>query len=101
MDNENNIEEFLEDILGFSKPWKIEKIIKKLEEEKIIIYLNYPKGTKFECPECGKDCSVFDSKYRELRHLDWFQHKAYIKAKVPRIKCCGGKKMDITPIFKA
>ena len=98
VEKEQELKEFIGEILGFSKPWEVTKISKKLEKEKVEIYLSYPKGTRFKCPECGKECSVHESKYRELRHLDLWQYKTIIKVKVPRIKCCGGKKRDITPV---
>lgn len=99
MIDEQQIYEFLEVILGFSKPWKIEKLETDVITENLVIYLSYPKGTKFICPECGKECSVFDLKYRDLRHLDFWQYKTTIMAKTPRIECCG-KKNDFSPFCK-
>jgi transposase len=94
MENENiKVEEFLNNLLNFTKPWEIEKVEQEKEKGRVVIYLGYQKGTKFRCPECGAECSVYDSKYREIRHLDLWQYKTYIKAKVPRIKCtCNLKK---------
>ena len=95
------VEEFLDELLGFSKPWKIVKVEHNKEDETVTVYLNYPRGTKFICPECGKECSVYDSRYRVVRHLDLWQHKTYIKAKVPRIKCsCGSKKNNIFTLLQ-
>jgi len=87
--------EFLEQILGFSKPWYIESVVQS--ETEIVIRLNYPRGTKFVCPHCGKANGTFDSKWREYRHLDWWQYKTIIKVKVPRIKCCQGKETVEVP----
>ena len=101
MTEEEQAKLFIEEILGFSKPWRVEKIEKDLEKEKIIINLDYPKGTKFKCPVCGEECPIYDSKVREIRHMDLWQYKTFIKVRIPRVECKCGKKKDITPIFKA
>ncbi len=37
--------------------------------------------------ECKKMCPAHDFKELEWRHLNFFQHHCYIRAKVPRTKC--------------
>jgi transposase len=81
--------EFLAEILGFSKPWYIESVEQCAAH--VTIRLNYPKGTKFVCPHCGAAQATFDSKWREFRHLDWWQYKTIINVRIPRIMCCHGK----------
>jgi transposase len=78
--------EFLEQILGFSKPWHIERV--EQDDDKVEIRLNYPKGTRFICTRCGKENTAYDNKWKSYRHLDWWQYKTFIKVKVPRVKCC-------------
>jgi transposase len=87
--------EFLETILGFSKPWYIVSMIQT--DDEVEIKLDYPKGTKFVCPVCGAECSTFDSKWKTYRHLDLWQYKTHLKVRVPRIKCCQGKKTVDVP----
>jgi len=86
--------EFLETILGFSKPWYIVEMAQTAEE--VRIRLDYPPGTKFACAHCGRFCATFDSKWKEYRHLDLWQYKTILKVRIPRIKCdCDGKKRTV------
>jgi len=80
-------QKILEMILKIFKPWYIEEI-ENINDEKLNIYLNYPRGTKFKCPICKKECSIYDSSKREWRDLDLHTFKTYINAKIPRVKCC-------------
>ena len=85
---------FLETILGFSKPWYITEV--KQAADTVEIKLDYPKGTKFACPKCGRFCATFDSKWKEYRHLDWWQYQTFLKVRIPRIQCvCDGKKVTV------
>ncbi|MCL2359979.1 transposase family protein [Candidatus Bathycorpusculum sp.] len=85
MEHKESINKFLEAVLGFSKPWYIEEISQTAQE--ITIILDYPKGTVFTCPKCGKQCHVYDHRWKTFRHLDWWQYKTTIKIKIPRIQC--------------
>jgi len=87
--------EFLEQILGFSKPWYIERVVQNADN--VEIELNYPRGTRFVCPHCGKENTAYDNKWKTYRHLDWWQYKTFIKVKVPRVKCCQKAEMVEIP----
>ena len=54
---------------------------------KLIYTLIFERGSGFPCPKCGSLCSVYDSVDRVWRHLDFFNHAAFIHARVPRILC--------------
>jgi transposase len=80
--------------LGIQSPWQIIDIQFSEPERELRIYLGYPRGSRFRCPECGKDdVPVYDSTEREWRHMNFFQYKAYLHCSVPRIRCpqCGVK----------
>jgi transposase len=54
------------------------------------LFLEFPRGSRFQCPEpgCGeRECPVHDTDDKTWRHLDFFQYKAYLHAKVPRVTC--------------
>ncbi len=75
------------EILGLKEPWEVDKVDLKLDQDEIIIYLNY-KSLKGFCPECGKESNIYDKRViRKWRHLDTCQLKTYIVASIPRIKC--------------
>ena len=50
------------------------------------------------CPNCGAaDCAAYDTERKTWRHLNFFQHQAYLNARVPRIRCdgCGIKTVSV------
>ena len=51
------------------------------------IHLDFPRGSRFACPECGDLCPVHDTSEKRWRHLDFFQHTAYLHARMPRTDC--------------
>lgn len=84
--------------LGLDHPWYIKGITFDSTLKRLDIQLDFYKGSKFTCPECGAHhCIVHDTKERTWRHLDFFQHQAYLTARVPRIRCeqCGVKQIDV------
>ena len=77
--------------LELENPWQVEKVYFEPDGEDKILHLNigYDKGSKFDYE--GEQYSVYDHQERTWRHLDFFQHKCYLKARVPRIKTKAGK----------
>ncbi len=75
--------------LGLTPPWFIEKIEFDPSQKRLDLFLEFERGAKFPCPECGEGapCPVHDTRERTWRHLDFFQHQAFLTAKVPRIQC--------------
>ncbi|TJX16116.1 transposase family protein [Tissierella creatinini] len=52
------------------------------------IYINFKKGSRFSCLECGTaDLKVHDTTEKVLRHLNLFQYKASIHFRTPRTIC--------------
>nr|QBA86160.1 ISAtc1-like protein [Acidithiobacillus caldus] len=51
------------------------------------LHINFPKGSRFACSVCGEECPVHDTRDHTWRHMDFFQHEAYLHARVPRVKC--------------
>ena len=78
--------------LGIQAPWKItdielipsEKNPNRLEMH---IYVDFEEGSSFPCPICGEEEKVYDTRERVWRHLNFFQYRSYIHARVPRIEC--------------
>jgi transposase len=73
--------------LGLRKPWTLENVEFDPLKGQLDIYIEKIRNEKVECPVCHKECSTHDSKKRTWRHLNFFQHEAYIHCKVPRSKC--------------
>ena len=62
------------------------------------IEIDFAPGSRFACPTCGAaDCPAYDTERMTWRHLNFFQHKAYLNARVPRVRCdrCGVKTASV------
>lgn len=83
----SGLESLFTKALKLEPPWQIEKI--DFDEKKGIIrvYLDFPRGSEFCCPTCGKAVKAYDTKVKEWRHLNFFQYACYLVVRVPRIDC--------------
>lgn len=58
------------------------------DQKRLDLRIDFVKGAKFPCPECGRaDRPVHDTETQTWRHLDFFEHQAYLHARVPRVRC--------------
>ncbi|MFC4023514.1 helix-turn-helix domain-containing protein [Oceanobacillus longus] len=79
--------------LDIPEPWYVfhHELAK---EETLHIYIEYRSGAVFSCPNCGNtSCKVHDilDQDRTWRHLDFWQYRTILHARMPRVKCesCG------------
>ena len=66
------------------------------EAHRLDVEIDFAPGSRFACPTCGAaDCPAHDTERMTWRHLNFFQHQAYLNARVPRVRCekCGVKKI--------
>ncbi len=80
--------------LGLTPPWHVASVAFDAAKKRLDIHLDFARGGRFPCPACDKvDCGVHDTEIKEWRHLDFFQHQAFLHARTPRIDCpdCGVK----------
>ena len=82
-----DIEELFSTLLEIDKPWKLSKIVLKKSSKVVEAYIDFERGSRFECPVCSQKSEVYDTKYRLWRHLDIMDYKLYLLIKIPRIKC--------------
>lgn len=73
--------------LGLSSPWEVKELVFTAESRRLDIGIDFPRGSSFPCPECGEPSKVHDTEEKSWRHLDFFQHSAYLTARVPRCRC--------------
>jgi transposase len=85
-----NSQEIFSIALGLQAPWYIKEIIFNKDTLQLDIYLQFKKGTKF-LAEDGQEYTAHDTVERKWQHLNFFQHKCYLHAKVPKIKQSDGK----------
>jgi transposase len=78
--------------LGVQSPWFVAASDFALDKKRLDIKLDFKAGARFECPECkAAGCPVHDTVEKTWRHLDFFQHQAFLTARTPRVDCakCG------------
>jgi transposase len=73
--------------LGLQAPWEVKGLRFDEATRRLDINLDFPRGASFPCPVCGMPSKVHDTEEKTWRHLDFFQHSAYLTARVPRCIC--------------
>lgn len=88
----NNSAEIFELALNLQRPWYIEKVEFILNEgiRELHIHINFERGFKFKQNE-EESCVAYDTRERVWQHLNFFQHKCFLHARVPRVKTKDGK----------
>jgi len=84
--------------LGLVPPWTVTSSDFDAVARRLDIHIDFAVGSRFSCPSCGAaDCPAHDTEQRTWRHLNFFQHQAYLNARVPRVRCarCGVKKVSV------
>jgi len=84
--------------LGLTPPWMVVGSTFDGKAHRLDVQIDFPSGSRFSCPTCGgADCTAYDTEQMTWRHLNFFQHEAYLNARVPRVRCekCGIKKAHV------
>lgn len=84
--------------LGLSSPWIVTRSAFDVDTSRLDLYVDFPRGSRFACPDCGRErCAVHDTNDDTWRHLDFFQHRTQLHARVPRVTCpdCGVRKVAV------
>ena len=70
--------------LGLGSVWKVVKSEMDVAGRELKIWLDFETGSQFACPQCGKFSPVHDTVEKRWRHLDFWQHRTELIARVPR-----------------
>ena len=76
--------------LGLGEPWRVTRSDFDVAQGRLDLYLDFPRGARFGCAVAGCDqgsCPVHDTEDKTWRHMDFFQYKAFLHARVPRTRC--------------
>jgi transposase len=74
--------------LGLVAPWRVVDCSFDAGQRRLELRIDFLRGATFACPECAAEgCKVHDTEQKTWRHLDFFQHEAYLTARVPRVRC--------------
>lgn len=90
--------DLLQAALGLALPWQVVASRFDVAARRLDMDVAFPKGSRFVCPACGAtDCPAYDTTEMTWRHLNFFQHEAYLHARVPRVDCktCGVKRVAV------
>lgn len=84
--------------LNLENPWKITDV--RFEDrdggKELHIDLGYDRGTKFKNRD-GQLVAPHDTQKRKWRHLNFFEHKAYLHCNVPRVEDSKGIQLVAVP----
>ncbi len=86
--------------LGIAQPWKIVSVEFSAPNKRLDILIDFAPGSKFLLGGDSKDKTTYpayDTVEKEWRHLDFFQHECYIKARTPRVKLSDGSIQLVSP----
>ena len=84
--------------LGLTPPWQVSDAQFDPNTKRLDIRIDFPRGSTFTCPKCGQTgIKAYDTQEKSWRHLNFFQHDAYLTARVPRTECndCGILLVDV------
>jgi len=84
--------------LGLQTPWQVSDV--RFDPEAGEIHFEVACGeSRLACPACGAlEQSIHDRKARTWQHLHLFQYRAYVHARVPRVRCSGCGKTRQVPV---
>jgi transposase len=82
------IDDLFQAALGLAEPWQVVRTEFDATARRLDLRLDFLKGARFPCPEGDQPaCPVHDTEPKTWRHLNFFQHQAYLHARVPRVTC--------------
>jgi transposase len=84
--------------LNINSPWFVATSDFDADKKRLDIEIDFKAGGRFPCPDCkAADCPVHDTARKTWRHLDFFQHQAFLHARTPRITCttCGVRQVAV------
>ncbi len=75
---------------GLNSPWKV--VRSGLEDggagsKFLYVDIEVDAGAQMPCPVCAQLCPLYDHEVKRWRHLNFWQHPAYLSARVPRVRC--------------
>jgi len=80
-------EELFTAALGLGQQWRVVECRFEGEPKRLELRIEHVPGQHFECPHCKALCGVHDTLERRWRHLNFFQYRCELVARVPRTWC--------------
>jgi transposase len=73
--------------LGLGEGWSVKSCSFEGAPPELLLKLDFKPGHRFACPECGTCGPTHDTVVKRWRHLDFFQYRCELEARVPRVDC--------------
>ena len=64
--------------LGLTGPWFVNNTKFDPAAKRLDLFLDFKRGHAFPCPECRKPGKAYDAEEKTWRHLNFFQHEAFL-----------------------
>jgi transposase len=80
-------EELFTTALGLGQQWRVTQCRFEGEPKRLELRLEHVPGEHFECPVCQASCGIHDTIERRWRHMNFFQYRCELVARVPRTWC--------------
>lgn len=84
--------------LQHEEPWKLTHIEYDDKEEAWHLFIDFEKGSTFACPNCRAASKAHDTEKKHWRHLDFWDWKTYMHARVPRTGSGACNKVTLVPV---
>lgn len=88
-------EEIFAAAIGVESPWFIKSVNLEIEKGELHIEIDFPKGSEFKYvdEETGeiKYYKAYDTSIKTWRHMNFFQYRCYLNARIPRVQLTNGK----------
>ena len=103
--------ELIRQILNLGEGWVVKDMIVNKSMKEVDIYIEYTKSTGY-FSGTKTEFKIYDFKHsRRFRHLDIFDYKTYLNARLPRVKndrseikvieiCWAGERLNYTYLFE-
>jgi len=92
-------EEIFAAAIGIQSPWFIKSVQLEIEKGELNIEIDFPKGSEFQYveEETGEIqyYKAYDTSIKTWRHMNFFQYRCYLKARIPRVQTTNGKVKQI------
>ncbi|MFZ5506821.1 MAG: ISL3 family transposase [Pseudomonadota bacterium] len=80
--------ELYRQLLGVTAPWSVQRVDMDVHGLRVDVHLEHAPAARFACPQCGRECSVYDhAAERSWRHLDSCHFQTVLHARAPRVNC--------------
>jgi transposase len=84
--------------LALEEPWQLTHIEYDDQDEAWHLYIDFERGAEFACANCGTASKAYDAERKTWRHLDFWNWKTYMHARVPRTNCKCCNKVTLVPV---